>query len=132
MAFLSPKLPLERDVTEGYGMNSELSEVFRQNFKNLLLTSPGERIMDPRFGVGLRNYLFEQNAYSLDQDVKSKINEQVQIYLPFLKVSTVNITYDDTELLLSIEVRYHVPALNITDRVTIDNSTVRNTEFQTI
>mgnify|MGYP003354002300 CR=1 FL=1 len=31
----------------------------KQNFKILLLTNPGERVHFPKFGVGLRNYLFE-------------------------------------------------------------------------
>ena len=32
------------------------TEAVQQNFRMLLLTSPGEYVMDVNFGVGLRNY----------------------------------------------------------------------------
>ena len=61
MAGLSPKLPMRRSFQDGYLMNQTLKEVIQQNLKGLLLTSPGERVKDPLFGVGLRDFLFEQN-----------------------------------------------------------------------
>ena len=33
-------------------------EQVKSNLINLLLTYPGERVLNPQFGVGLRNYLF--------------------------------------------------------------------------
>ena len=35
-------------------------EQVKSNLINLLLTSPGERLMNPTFGVGIRDLLFEQ------------------------------------------------------------------------
>ena len=35
-------------------------EQVKSNLINLLLTTPGERLMNPTFGVGIRNLLFEQ------------------------------------------------------------------------
>ena len=55
---LSPKLPLTKDPQDGYALNKEYVELVQQNLKMILLTAPGERIMEPEFGVGLRNYLF--------------------------------------------------------------------------
>ena len=53
---IGPKLPLQRDDKFGnYGLISSYNEEVKQNFKNLLLTCPGERMMIPDFGVGLRN-----------------------------------------------------------------------------
>ena len=61
---LSPKLPLQMDQRVGsYQLNRTYLEMINQNFKNLLLTNPGERIMDTRFGVGLSMFLFEQNMH---------------------------------------------------------------------
>ena len=45
-----------------FKLNKTLGEVVRQNFKNLVLTSPGERIMLPDFGAGLRRLLFDQQG----------------------------------------------------------------------
>ena len=54
--------------------------------KNLCLTAPGERIMYPDFGVGLRNFLFEIDNPFLRTDISQKIHEQVSIYMPFLNI----------------------------------------------
>mgnify|MGYP000439218146 FL=1 len=62
MAGLSPKLPLTKDPQDGYALNKEYVELVQQNLKMILLTAPGERIMEPEFGVGLRNYLFQNNT----------------------------------------------------------------------
>tara|TARA_Y100000034_G_scaffold112793_1_gene147108 strand:- start:1724 stop:2122 length:399 start_codon:yes stop_codon:yes gene_type:complete len=132
MAFISPALPFERDIEDGYVMNTTLSQVFKQNLKNLILTAPGERMMDPTFGVGLRNYLFSQNSYAVEENLRSRINQQVNKYMPFIKLSAVNIGFDDTTQLLAISIEYHIPGINIKDRFEVTNSTVRNTGFQTI
>lgn len=57
MAGLSPKLPVSRDSEDGYSLTKTYEEMVRQNLKNLLLTNPGERMMDPDFGVGMKRYL---------------------------------------------------------------------------
>ena len=55
----SPKLPLSLDPQDGFRLTRTLKEVTSQNLKMLVLTSPGERIMEPAFGVGMYNFLFE-------------------------------------------------------------------------
>jgi len=132
LASISPRIPLERDTQDGYTMNSELQDVFKQNLKNLLLTCPGERMMDPLFGVGIRNYLFEQNSFATQENIRSKITQQVDKYMPFVSLLSVDLAYDETDLMLIITINYHIPGINITDMLTIENSTIRNTQFQTI
>jgi len=52
---LSPKLPLTvSEVFGPYNLNTNFEDLAKQNLKMLILTIPGERIMDPNFGVGLR------------------------------------------------------------------------------
>ena len=56
---LSVALPLRIDPIDGaYGLNKKVSEVASQNLRMIILTSPGERIMYPEFGVGIRQFLF--------------------------------------------------------------------------
>ena len=58
MAGLTPKLPLALGGESGnYQLIQNYKDLIKQNFKNLILTSPGERMMDPHFGVGIRNFL---------------------------------------------------------------------------
>ena len=90
MAGLSPKLPLTFDGTDGaYVLNKRIEELTIQNLKNLILTCPGERMMDPDFGVGLRNYLFQQNAQSTYDKIRSRIIEQTGIYMDYISIDDV-------------------------------------------
>ena len=83
MPGISPKLPLTRNSAEGYRLTKTLVESVHQNFKMVLLTAPGERIMDPDFGVGLRNYIFRVDDAATYDEIREKIVEQASIYLPF-------------------------------------------------
>ena len=83
MAGLSPKLPLVRTAADGpYGLNKTFLETTKQNFKNLLLTIPGERIMDLNFGIGLKRYLFEPDATFLRDEIEGRIRNQLRKYMP--------------------------------------------------
>ena len=87
MAGISPKLPLTLSVEEGpYTSLKELKDVVKQNLTMLLLTIPGERIMDPNFGVGLDRFLFEPNDRSVVLEIGSRIETQLKRYMPFLVV----------------------------------------------
>jgi len=131
MASIGPRLPLERDLEDGYVMHKTLRETIKQNFKNLVLTSPGERMMDPAFGVGIRNFFFEQNTPELAQGIRQAVNRQVQQYMSFLQVKNIGISFNDDTQALDISIEYYVPGVNVLDRLSLD-STLRNSEIQTI
>ena len=88
MAGLSPKLPLVLDKEDGYALNKTLKDIVKQNMKNLMLTAPGERIMDLQFGVGIRNFLFSHGG-DVQHELRNKIFSQVSNYLPFVEVEDV-------------------------------------------
>ena len=46
MSSLSVALPLRYSTTDGYEMNKSIKDVLKQNLKMLVLTNPGERVMD--------------------------------------------------------------------------------------
>jgi len=79
---ISPALPLVVDQVDGpYRLTKSIKQAIVQNFKNLVLTNPGERIMDPDFGVGIREYLFELEGPGVKQEIIEKINQQVNKYM---------------------------------------------------
>jgi len=90
MAGLSPKLPLARDEQDGYALNRTYYDLVRQNLKHLILCNPGERVMDPLFGVGIKRFLFEQNVSSTWTNISAKIHEQVNKYLPFIRIIDIS------------------------------------------
>lgn len=103
MTNYSPKFPLSFSLQGGYTSNQTVKDVVKQNLKNLILTSPGERVMIPEFGVGIRNFLFEQNSQSTITAIRQKIDEQVEQYMPFVELQEVNTESNENELYIRIK-----------------------------
>ena len=106
---IAPKLPIIVSK-EGSPQNTlTIEENTQQNLKNLLLTSPGERIMDVDFGVGLRRFLFENNTPTSRSRIESRIYEQVSTYLPFVEINSLEIGYSqENPHLVDIKLRYDI------------------------
>ena len=93
---LTLKLPVAVDDADGLKLIKNFPDLVEQNLKNLLLTLPGERIMDPTFGVGLSKFLFEQNDPITYAEIQAKIQQQVQKYLPFVIINNITFTSSAT------------------------------------
>lgn len=127
MKGLSPKFPLYIDnIIGAYAANVTLEEVAKQNFKNLLLTTPGERVMDTNFGVGLRNYFFEQMTAGTYAKISENIMSQVNQYMPFLDINDISFAPGDgiegEENLLSVTIDYSIPPRGNIEQLTIGSS----------
>lgn len=92
MSGISPKLPLHRDSEDGYALNKTRHQAIIQNIKNIVLTNPGERIMIPDFGSGIRHHLFEPNNVSVYPIAAANIKTEVERWLPFVEILDVQIT----------------------------------------
>ncbi len=82
----------------------------------LILTSKGERIMEPEFGVGIRNYLFENFNNSTFQNIDTNIREQVELFMPALRI--IEILFDSSDVdnnKLGIAIFYRVPEIGFKD-----------------
>lgn len=115
-----PVLPLSFSEEGPYGLNVYLADQQRQNFKNLILTEPGERVMDINFGVGLKQYLFEQsNEFTQDQ-IKTRIVDQTAKYMPFIQLLSIDFEVEAENLnYLTVTIYYSIPNLSIEDSITI-------------
>ena len=87
----SAALPLRRDNEVGYTLLETHADVIAQNLKNLIFTQPGERIMIPKFGVGIKKYIFEQSDVTVFAQIASEIRLQVGIYMPFVNIQEVRV-----------------------------------------
>ena len=87
--------------------DSQTKEAIKQNLKMLLLTSPGEYVMDPQFGVGLYNYLFELESEPSVAEIKPSIYNQVALYMPYIRLLHVNLEFGSVDNnALRIEIKY--------------------------
>jgi phage baseplate assembly protein W len=126
MSGISIKLPINLDGHSGnYSLNKNYRDVVKQNFKHLMLTAPGERVMDPNFGVGLRALLFEPDDVGLEAEITSRIQEQINSYMPYISITDISFTSLAFNELsgphtLSIRLDYEVDSLDIADFLDIE------------
>tara|TARA_Y100000034_G_C6895411_1_gene412693 strand:- start:574 stop:951 length:378 start_codon:yes stop_codon:yes gene_type:complete len=121
---ISPKLPLIVDTLDGhYGLTKTIREAVKQNFKNLMMTAPGERIMDKDFGVGLRNYLFENYTTEVADNIRYNIYAQTQRYMSFIEIQSIGINQaEDILNSLNIRIVYSIPKLGVNDTLILNES----------
>jgi|TARA_R110002020_G_scaffold14313_6_gene50842 phage baseplate assembly protein W len=119
---ISVKLPLLVTAEDGpYALHKDLIGVVKQNFKNLVLTTPGERIMDVNFGVGAFALLFESYNSEVKERFRTRVRQQAKAYMPFLRVKSIN--FDDTQIdsnLIEIAINYYITPLNFVDSIVLN------------
>ena len=131
MSGISPKLPLYKDSVDGIALNKTLKQMTRQNLKMIILTSPGERIMHPKFGVGLRRYLFMNNTSRTLSDISRKIEQQVRTYLPSVNIRSIKFLSENGEEMgssfenssssnyVKLVLNYEIPSAFVSDTLNI-------------
>ncbi|MAG27243.1 hypothetical protein CMI47_17050 [Candidatus Pacearchaeota archaeon] len=116
MASFGVALPLERNSDDGYMMIRNIRKLIKQNLKMLILTNPGERIMVPEFGVGIKRYLFENYGQGTEGAINKKIKEQVKIYLPVVSIVQISFgTADRDNNRLGVSIAYAIPEIGAKD-----------------
>lgn len=116
MAGLAPKLPLTRDSRDGFTLIKDFGTMARQNLKMLILTVPGERVMDSLYGVGMKRYLFQNFHEGTYSEIDDKIREQVKIYMPFLKIQQILFRPEGMDSnRLGISIKYAIPRIGVKD-----------------
>lgn len=117
---ISVLLPLVYHKQDGpFQLNKTIEETVKQNFKNLILTVKGERIMDPNFGVGLHSYLFENYTLGTVRDIREETISQAAKYMPFINILDFKIAESNTNLnQFYIYIRYSISSLGALDELT--------------
>lgn len=125
---LAVELPLHIDSADGaYSLHKNIEDVAKQNLKMIVLTSPGERVMEPNFGVGIRSYLFAQNTPSTINTIRTRIANQVKTYLPYIQITDLRVenrpvspgSSDIDKTFLSVGITFNVPSANVASDLTI-------------
>ena len=76
------KLPIVSTQGRLFPLNYTTDDQLFTNVKNLLLTTPGERLFHPTFGTEIRKSLFEPNTSQLIGKIKNSIEEAINFWIP--------------------------------------------------
>ena len=132
MPGLSPKLPLHIDQVDGYALTKDFKQVAAQNLKMVVMTNPGERIMIPGFGVGIKTYLFENATQTTFDAIEENIRQQARVYLPYIIIDRVIFLSERNDFVqagiepsslsnyVQIQIKYRIPAIFISDTLSLE------------
>ena len=99
-------------------------------FKNLLLTFPGERYMDPQFGCNLKKIIFQPNVNTIKEQISDVIKPAVSLYCPFINIERIDvITAEDDPSMnndVSISILFTVNESENPERITITGTETGN------
>jgi hypothetical protein len=107
-AFLGAGLafPLTPDET-GRTPRAEGADKVRQAIGIILETEPGERIMLPAFGCGLRQFLMQPNGAGTRARIRREVQAALEAWEPRIAVEEVLVTPDEREpALVLIDIAY--------------------------
>jgi phage baseplate assembly protein W len=91
----------------------------KSNLVNLLLTSIGERVMNPNFGTELRKFLFEGINDNNIELLKESLLNSITIYIPGITVTSIDIAPNTDYNLIDLSVNYLLNISQTPDQVTI-------------
>ena len=105
--YIGLSFPLRRDKFNDFAMTKNSLEQAKHNLKNLLLTSPGERAMQPEFGSNMRAICFEQVDKNLPVTIEKEVRNAVEIWLPYINIQEVNtLTEEQDQNKIHVEIKF--------------------------
>ena len=133
MAFSAQQIyPIDFDKSAAVGVNLPFSDpaVFKSNYTtkdaiknnliNFFLTNVGERPLNPVFGGGLRDFIFEQISTDNLDFLKEGVSSKLTTYFPNIAIGNLEILRQEEYNIITIKLVYNVINTNISDALSID------------
>jgi len=115
MSSIGIKLPITYNTGDGFTTIKTIKQMVKQNLKMLILTNPGERVMEPNFGAGIMRYLFLNYSEGANSEIRSKIHEQVKLYLPIVRINNIQIESSPDTNSIRLVLTYEIPDIAVND-----------------
>lgn len=98
-------------------MNTTLTAQIRDNFRNMLSTNHGERLMLGDFGANLKPLAYELGSDAADTQAVARITKTTNKYMPYISLSTFeslrDVSPDGSLTKIGVRVTFSVPSLNV-------------------
>jgi phage baseplate assembly protein W len=79
----------------GFTQTFNTTDQIKSNIKNLLLTQKGERVLQPEFGSGLHEILFDFNNDDIEGKIEDAINAAFEQWLPYVTIADIVVEQTD-------------------------------------
>ena len=100
--YVGIRFPLDHSPEGFFYKTKTVLEQSKANLRNLLLTTPGERIFQPSFGSRLKNIVFEQG-----QDIPNRVEESIRTatdtFLPYINIINVFTIQEQNQVNIQVE-----------------------------
>ncbi|MEI8270459.1 MAG: GPW/gp25 family protein [bacterium] len=96
--FLGIPYPVRKN-TQGFLYSQYGIDQIKSDVLVLLLTNPGERVMEPTFGTPLRKLLFEPNDATIQIQAKKMISDSIERWEPRIAVQQIDVSTIDEKSL---------------------------------
>ena len=88
-------------------------ENISQSLRALLTTNVGERLMQPEYGCGLAQLLFEPIDQRTITKIQNSVTDAILLYEPRVKLANVNVFQDQNDTgMLNISIEFIVKTTN--------------------
>lgn len=118
---------LALDLNPAYSYNSQLNrkeflkdvqasydiQAIKNSIVNAFLTAPGDKILNPTYGIDLRRFLFEPIDDFTTEIIKDDIQTNLPLMEPRITVENIYIDADEEENQYDIEIQINVPSLGV-------------------
>jgi len=95
-------------------------DAIKSNILNYFLTGKGERVLNVKFGSGLRNFIFEAVTRDSIETVRKHIRRDLENYFPIVEVNTLELVAYPDQNLINFTLKYSVKETNIVDELSIN------------
>jgi phage baseplate assembly protein W len=103
--FIGIRYPLGFSPDGFFYKTKTILEQAKANLRNLLLTSKGERVMQPEFGSRLLDIVFDQGvdiASRIEEEIRSSVNEQ----LPYVNIINVFVVQGNDSNMVDVSIEF--------------------------
>ena len=124
--FIGLDLPLRKsEGKEGFFASTKTTlEAVKNNIRNLLQTSEGERIFQPQLGLDLKRYLFNQINEETIFNIQNEIVDKFELWLPFVEIKNIEVkTHDD-----DINIGLNTISINVIFNIEQDPNTLSSVQ----
>ena len=88
----------------------------KNSIVNLFNTVPGERLLDPEFGISIRRFLFEPLSTDIAEMIGESILEGIARYEPRVRVESVEVLISEMMKQYTVSLILTIPQLNISNK----------------